>query len=235
MKKLTIVNARTGESAGGFACGPVGGHLVSEVQVRDEEGKDMYYELVDVDGILEFAITEESRFQLDIDENYSDDETFPEDAAFDDFYDFYEWAESADDKAAMLVMKLLVCLNDLNDSDATELIRASIGKTIDEIDIPVCESEQTYIEENSEEEEDCQGCEVLAIEMTFASGGMDVLPLGCLDEKQAPKCVERLWNNLSDEEKNKYTSYRVIRTEMYKTDTVGNVFSPCCKEIKRFK
>ncbi len=151
MRKLVIVNAQVGVSNGGITCGPAGGNYVAEAQVRDEVGKESYYVVVDVDGILEFAHIEESRFQKEIDEDYEEGEQFPEEAAFDSYDDFYEQVEDvADDEAEMLIMKYIVCLIDLDEEEAKKLIKNSVGKAVDEIYLPVCESEQNYIEDCEE-------------------------------------------------------------------------------------
>ena len=54
MNNFYVIETKTAESAGGFACGPVPGNVGAEVHVRDEEGKEYYVSLVEVTGIPSF-------------------------------------------------------------------------------------------------------------------------------------------------------------------------------------
>ena len=158
MKKIIIEEVKVGVSEGGMACGPVPGHVIVEARIRQANGKVSYYGLVEVDGTANFYATDVSRYEKEIADEIDEDEidNYPGAEGYMTYDEFYEDLEEMmkKDKAHALLLKYLVCLARLDWDGVDELKEASVGKAIGDFEIPVCDAEEEYLEENSEDEFD---------------------------------------------------------------------------------
>ena len=65
MAKWLIEDVKVGESKGGIACGPVGGHIVAELQLRDtEEDAVTYYGMTEVEGTVNLTESDQSLYDI---------------------------------------------------------------------------------------------------------------------------------------------------------------------------
>ena len=162
MRNIVIEDAQVGITAGGMACGPVMGHVVAEARIREGE-KISYYGLVVVEGIHLFYHKDESRYEMEIAEEYDeneDEDSFVSESfetAEDFYYSFDELKE--EDEAHALLLKYLIYIADEGWDETKALIEQSRGKEVGSFEIPVSEIEREYLEEleveaEAEEEED---------------------------------------------------------------------------------
>lgn len=160
MKKYSIVDVQVGVSEGGMACGPVGGHVIAEVQVRDlENNKIAFHSLAEVDGTLNFMLTDESTFDGQIKDDYQDTQFWDkiseaENGGYSDYNEFYEDLEKHEicDEDCALIWKYLAYMVRADWSEIDQMKNASIGKVFGEFAIPVCDAEEEYLEEMEDEE-----------------------------------------------------------------------------------
>ena len=157
MKKFLIENISVGVSKGGIACGPVSGLVVAEISLRDTETNEVsYHSLTEVSGTLNFTQSSKSTFDIQIKENYDDEASWSivengYSGGYSDYGEFYEDLVSSDEERR-LIWKLLACLVRANWDEVAEMKGLYEGKYLDEIEIPVCDAEQEYmetLEENS--------------------------------------------------------------------------------------
>lgn len=160
MKKFMIENVQVGVSKGGMACGPVSGHVVAEVCVRDvEAGTVAYHSLAEVEGTLNFTLSTESTYEGQIEEDYEDTEFWDkisagENGGYTDYNEFYADLESHElcDEDTALIWKYLAYMVRADWDEIDKMKELSIGKILGEFEIPVCDAEQDYLEEKEEEE-----------------------------------------------------------------------------------
>lgn len=162
MKKLFVEDVKVGVSKGGMACGPVPGHVVAEVCLRaEEDGTVKYYSLAEVEGIPNFFETDVSTFDRQIEDDGDDEEFWDmlsEHIAgdFSDYRGFFDNQEEMElhDPEHMLIWKFLIYLV-RSDWDEIEQMKAvSIGKCLGDFEIPVCDLEQDWLDDNADDEED---------------------------------------------------------------------------------
>lgn len=158
MSKFLIENIQVGISEGGIACGPVSGHVVAEARIRNtDNGIVTYHALAEVEGTLNFTETDESTYDIQIAENYDDEEAWEKVSggeaggycSYDEFYEDLRAQEICDEDHVLIWRYLAYMVR--ADWDKIELMKAnSIGKCLEEFDIPVCDVERDYIFECSE-------------------------------------------------------------------------------------
>ena len=156
MKKLLIEDIKVGVSAGGMACGPVPGHVVAEIRLRDmEDGTVTYHSAAEVEGMPIFFKTSVSTFDTQINDSSADEEAWDvvmdgEDGNYDSYYAFYEDMENCDETHKLILKYLayLVCA----DWDETERFKAeTLGKCLGDFEIPISEEEQEYLDEKEDD------------------------------------------------------------------------------------
>ena len=162
MAKFLIEDIRIGVTEGGIACGPVSGNVVAEMKIRNpEENSVLYYGITEVDGIPNFIKSEESFYDFQIKDDPDDEAGWQKvyDAnvrEYEDYWDIYDnladpEAEHSED---VLIWKLLACFVRCPWEDVDGMKKACIGKFVEDIDIPVCDMEQEYLDDLEEIDED---------------------------------------------------------------------------------
>lgn len=143
MSRYYIEAIKYGEADGGIACGPVGGAIVAEVKIRIENGEVFYLSLADACGFPNFFKTLESTFeqQLQMDEDII---SVLEDA-FIETGDYEEIFEKKDSEWFELYRYLIFFVSESEEA-CKEIEKLSVGKYIDEIEIPASEYEIGYYE-----------------------------------------------------------------------------------------
>ena len=164
MKRYFIEEAKCGITNGGMACGPVPGNVVVTIKYNDGE-QTSWLSLIEVDGIPNLALTDKDVFEDLVEEDF-DDEEFTEylqehmifDFAgieFDAHYDttFACMAEAPENPAIPLI-RYLITLVRCPMKEVEGLIKMAAGKYADELDIPMSDVEEEYLEvEDGDEEE----------------------------------------------------------------------------------
>ena len=157
-----IEDVKIGVSKGGMACGPVEGHVVAEVRIRDTETNTVtFYAVTEVGGTLNFASTPESTYDIQIEENYNDKEAWKkvddgEDGGYSDYDEFYEDLEKHEicNEAFAPIWKYLAYIVSVNWDEVNRMKAESIGKCLGEFEIPVCDAEQEYLDSLDEDTEE---------------------------------------------------------------------------------
>lgn len=162
MKRYLIEKAQCGITKGGMACGPVSGHVVVTIKFNDGS-KTQWLSLVEVEGIPNvFLLNKDIHEELvaeDFDDEFTKyiDEHFInefEGISFDDSYftTLNDIAEDPDNPAAPLIRYLITLVR--CDMDEVEgLIQMASGKFADELDIPVSDVEEEFMEDYEYEED----------------------------------------------------------------------------------
>ena len=145
MARYRVLEAKCGVGAGGMACGPVSGPVVGEIKLADESGKEFYLCLAEVDGIPNWFKTDRSTIDEQIEETSED--VF--DYLNDHYIDIGEYVDVFDDPEAELyqVYRYLIYLVRCEREQEEPFIRSTVGKYLDEMEIPMSDSEEEYFEE----------------------------------------------------------------------------------------
>ena len=211
-----VLSIQSGESVGGIACGPVSGHSVVEAKVGNEKGETIYYVYTDAAGCPSFYMSDESRFQKEIDEVWDENENLRK-IEFADYTDFYDSVdEYTDSKEEAMLLRLLVCISVLNDDKANKLINEIVGKAVGTYPIPVCCLEEGLFLETSIGgiDRDNQLFSNLWSDRRKAMMRFN-------NERDIVAMIDKDWNEGSPEEAKKtYTKYRIVRRNGWNNVTV---------------
>ena len=159
MSKFLIEGIQVGVSAGGVACGPIGGHVIAEACIRKlDDGAVTYHSLAEVEGTLNFTETDESTFDTQIEEDYDNEDAWEkvangEAGGYCDYSEFYEDLENHDicDEDHALIWKFLAYMVRADWNEYDELKQISIGKCLGDFDIPICDAEQDYLDDHKDD------------------------------------------------------------------------------------
>ena len=145
MARYRVLDAKCGVGAGGMACGPVGGPVIGEVKLADESGEEFYLCLAEVDGIPNWFKTDRSTIDEQIEE--TSEEIF--EYLNDHYIDIGEYVDVFDDPEAELFQayRYLIYLVRCERDQEEPFIQATVGKYLDEMEIPMSDEEEEYSEE----------------------------------------------------------------------------------------
>ena len=151
MARYKVLEAACGVGRGGFACGPVGGPVVAEIKLADENGDEFYLNLAEVDGIPNWFKTDRSTIDDQLEE--SSDEVF--DYLNDHYIDAGEYVDVFADLDAELYQayRYLIYLARCKMDQVDPFIESTVGLYLDEMEIPMSDLEEDYREELEEDSE----------------------------------------------------------------------------------
>ncbi len=164
MSKYLIKEVKCNLTNGGMACGPVFGNVVVSIQY-EHDGVVKWFHAVEVEGFLNAFVRQDDIFDVllkdDYDADYVDDleETSEKEVAgieltgeYDDIISaLYDEDASDEDKSFLRYILAIV----RSDWDVVEkLKKAAIGHYTDELDIPMSDLEENYLEDQEEYEEE---------------------------------------------------------------------------------
>ena len=152
MARYRVLEAKCGVARGGMACGPVGGPVVGEIKLADENGKEFYLCLAEVDGIPNWFKTDRSTIDEQIEETSEEVFEYLNDHYIDigEYVDVFHDPEAEFYQACRYLIYLVRCERDQEEP----FIRATVGKYLDEMEIPMSDAEEEYREEMEEDEEE---------------------------------------------------------------------------------
>ncbi len=158
MAKRLIEGIKVGQSKGGIACGPVSGSIVVELKLRNTEDNSVnYYAIVETESIPTLLESEESLYDLLIEEDYEDESKWAkvEEAQVGGYMAYGEFYESLKDPACYAeedvpLWKSLIFFTRAGWDEVEEMKPKFIGKHLDEVEIPVCDAEEEYLEDYEE-------------------------------------------------------------------------------------
>lgn len=134
------------EVGGGMACGPVSGPVIAELLLQDEEGKSSYHILAEVEGIPHFYDPDRSCIDGMLE---FDNDTFEYvNTFYDDEIDDYEMIFDADhEEETIKIRRYLIYMVRASWDDVDTYKQETVGKYLDEIEIPNCDLENDFIED----------------------------------------------------------------------------------------
>lgn len=134
MKKYFIEEVKQGVGEGGFACGPIGGPVVAEIKVKEDNNEYFYLCLVEVSGFPNFYKTPHSTYEIQTSSDTSDDDIF---ALEKYLVDTREYEEILNDTTNELfnLYRYLICIVRSDEKTAESFVNETVGKDIDEIEI----------------------------------------------------------------------------------------------------
>lgn len=155
MAEFLLEDAKCDVTAGGFACGPVPGHVVAEIKVKNEEtGEEFFLSDVEVQGTINMFRTSESLFQFLMDEDYLDPDNEKEYDRFDELqehsmavttpdYDEFleEYPRKSTDENVPLYYYLLWLIR-CPYEEIKPIISKNVGKRFSEIEVPELDFEE---------------------------------------------------------------------------------------------
>ncbi len=161
MKRYLITEAKTGETMGGMACGPVAGHGITAVRADDGTGAE-WYSMAEAEGYIYLFKTEEDIYGTMLREE--EDEAF---LAFRNAHRVWELDGIAvhgeigevlesitahPDSPAAPLIRYMLALTWWGTEDREGLLKLSSGRYADEMDLGETDLEREYREEREEEE-----------------------------------------------------------------------------------
>lgn len=152
MARYFIEDVKCGLGAGGMACGPVSGPVVAEVKVKDNNDKVFYLSLAEVDGFPNFFQTTESTYDMQVSQEMTDEDVdYLNDNYIDadvegDYNNLFEMTE--EDEELLPLLKYLTYIVRSDWDECKRYQKETKGKYLDEIEIPICDLEEEYLEEN---------------------------------------------------------------------------------------
>lgn len=149
MSRFFIESIKCDATEGGFVCGPVSGPVVTEVKVIKDGTETFYMSLAEVDGCPNFFITSESTYEMQVTGDMSDEQIESLNdccISTDDYEEIFE----TEDSEWLPLYKYLIYIVRTNREDCKAFIAESTGKYIDEIDVPMSDIEEEYLEEFEE-------------------------------------------------------------------------------------
>ena len=164
MSRYFIENAKCGVTEGGMGCGPISGNVVATIQFK-EGNATQWLSLVEVEGIPNVYLTEKDVFEDLVAEDFEDTEFIEymqehyidefEGIEFDDDYSStFESITECPENPAVPLIRFLIALIRCEMDEVNELIELATGRYVDEIDIPVSDVEEEWIDEDYNEDED---------------------------------------------------------------------------------
>lgn len=162
MKRYFIEEAKFGESEGGISCGPVSGSLIATVKYT-ESGKTQWLSMAEYDGFPNFYLADKDIHDELVKEDLEDENfvDYTNSLAIDEFdgvqiggeyEDLFAVLSEDPENPAVDLIRYLIALIRCDEDDLEGLIQMAKGKYADEIDIPVSDVEQEWIDDNEVDE-----------------------------------------------------------------------------------
>lgn len=149
MARYRVLEAKYGMARGGFACGPVAGPIMAEIKLAGDNGDEFYLNLTEVDGIPNWFKTDRSTIEEQIAERSEDVFDYLNDHCIDfgEYIDVFADPEEELYQACRYLIYLVRCERGAEEP----FIQATVGKYLDEMEIPMSDEEEDYREEMEEE------------------------------------------------------------------------------------
>lgn len=143
MKKMHIVDVKC-DAVGG---GPFPGTVVAEAKVQEDGGNMFYMSLVEYDAMPNFYKSDESLYELHLNEDLDEEISDKLEGYIIASGEYDEFFEEPDEEWDTLFRYLIYIVR--GEWDETKaFIANTVGKYLDEIDIPRSDIEEEYYEEN---------------------------------------------------------------------------------------
>ncbi len=161
IRRYFIEEAKCGVTAGGMACGPVPGYVVASVRYTFGSVEN-WFTMVETDGIPSVFVTEEDVFEEILEDNF--DEEFQEYMEYHEidllngiqlnggYEDIIENIREKPESPAAPLIKYMMALIRCETEEVPELTRMAEGQYVDELEIPVSDVEEEYLDSLEEEE-----------------------------------------------------------------------------------
>ena len=152
MARYRVLEAKCGVGVGGMACGPVGGPVVGEIKLADENDEEFYLCLAEVDGIPNWFKTDRSTIDEQIKETSEEVFEYLNDHYLDmgEYVDVFDDPEAEFCQACRYLTYLVRCERDQEEP----FIQSTVGKYLDEMEIPMSDLEEEYREDMEQYDEE---------------------------------------------------------------------------------
>ena len=155
MKNVKIEEVKLGETAGGFACGPVPGSIVCEVAYAENNGTKGFLSVTECCGMPNFFRTPFSMFDELLADQSSTDRILEieEKYGFDYEGEYINMFEDPDPDWYDL-LRYLTAIVRTPEGEDREFIENTTGRWLNQIEIPVSDVEEYFRFDEEEEDED---------------------------------------------------------------------------------
>lgn len=237
MKKFLVEDISVGASKGGIACGPVSGLVIAEICLKDtENGTISYHALTEVGGTLSFTNSSTSTFDIQVREDYEDKASWATvessyAGGYSDYDEFYEDLTTCDEEH-QLIWKLLAYLVRADWDEIAEMKANNTGKSLDEIEIPVCDAEQEYLDslreeastdDITEEQDSLEAIRDEYVGLSVNTGAFD------FPEDESPEGYYSCKESFQDEDGNMYIC--TLGFDLNESGTITNISGIRCKKL----
>lgn len=151
MARFYIEDIKCGLGAGGMSCGPVSGPVVAEAKVKDDNNEIFYLSLAEVDGFPNFFQTAESTYDMQVSQEMTDEDidylndNYVDSDVEGDYNNLFEMTE--EDEELLPLLKYLTYIVRADWDECKRFQEETKGKYVDEIEIPMCDLEEEYLDE----------------------------------------------------------------------------------------
>ena len=140
MNRYYIEDIKCDIGVGGIACGPVAGPVIAEAKVKSDD-EEFYMSLAEVDGIPNFFKTKESTYEMQLNQEMTDEEVEVLQENYIKTEDYEEILSNKDSEWYSLFRYLIYIVR--SDWDECErFLKETSGKYLDEIEVPFCDLEE---------------------------------------------------------------------------------------------
>ena len=166
MKRYYIEEAKYGVTEGGIACGPISGNVIGSVRFRDGD-RVWWLNSAEVGGCPNYYLTDKDVFddlvKEDFDDeghwNYMDEHFVSEFSGIElgEYCDTFDSISSDPNNPAVPLIRCLISLVRCCEEDVEDFIEMVKGIYADEMEIPVSDVEEDYLDSLEEDDEDEKG------------------------------------------------------------------------------
>ena len=163
MKRYLIEAVKCGVSDGGIACGPVSGVVVAALRFNDGSGP-RWLTMIEAEGMLMTYLTEQDFYDKAVAEDYDEEDirflneecldSFDGIELSEDYFDIFESIAETPDAPAVPLIRYMIALIRCSMEEVDGLIRMAAGRYADELEVPMSDKEEDYLEEQEYGQED---------------------------------------------------------------------------------
>ena len=147
-----IEKIKVGVTEGGVACGPVSGDIIVSIKYKKDNEASKWLSNAECMGIPNIFINDYDPFELLMSGDVEDPKwgigmtnSF-EEIDFNDYEDMFEAFLENETNSANQLLRLLIAVTCLSDEEKSALISVTEGKYVDEVDVPISDIEEDYLD-----------------------------------------------------------------------------------------
>ncbi len=163
MKRYLVEEAKCGVTRGGWACGPVPGNVVVTIKFK-ANNKSRWFSIVEFDGMPNYFLSDTDGHNILMEEEgndafmaFSEKNSISSLDGIDlggDYESLFSNISEDPDNPVVPLLRYAVALVRCDMDEVEELIEMAQGRYTDELDIPVSDVEEDFVDDEDEDEED---------------------------------------------------------------------------------